>query len=189
MLSRMTYESDDQPAVPASHRRRGVVVEALLEKLQRLTIGRVTLIREREQMRKALHELDEKLAEVQAQELELRAAVREYHVEIGPMPQETTVGNPRRVLIEARNWQMSRAKAQVLADGPPESGHLKSAVVAMVYAILQTVEYMHVRELYEMLKHQRIEVTSPQRLSQILSESSNFEADRTRGWSLKKVKS
>lgn len=162
-----------------------MVAQALAERYQKLMVGRSTLERELGTLERAALELRQKMIELDGEVAEISAAMRDYAVDLPP-PRDAE--DSRRHVFEGQRRFALREQARlVLAEGQ-ESGQQKRIVIRTVKAILETMGSAHVRELYEMLTHHKVEVSSPQRLSQILSEAEEFEADRLRGWSLKSEK-
>jgi hypothetical protein len=121
--------------------------------------------------------MDEVVAEMD----ELAAALREFEVTVEPVLVED----------ESKRW-VREQRRYMQANGPlssveffPESRQQKQAVIAQVRNILKAFGSMQVREIHGLLRTEEGDVPSLPRLSQILSESQEFEADRSKGWSLK----
>lgn len=61
----------------------------------------------------------------------------------------------------------------------------RETVLSAVKTILEVAGATPTKQLYDMLVAQKVDIESPERLSQILSAADLFVADRSKGWSLK----
>ena len=160
----------------------GVIAEALAEKLGKLRLQERMIEREQQAQRAAAEELVTRMSEVLGQIEELQAALRDHQI-VGPVVDESE----RRLLVdrtERNRW--AHEHNNVTLEIHPETRAQKQIALAEAKEILSSFGSIHVRELYSLLATKGVEISSPQRLSQILSESQEFEADRTKGWSLKR---
>ncbi len=66
-----------------------------------------------------------------------------------------------------------------------EAKKFRETVLSAVKTILEVTGPTPTKELFDMLVNQKIDIESPERLSQILSAADQFVADRSKGWSLK----
>jgi hypothetical protein len=177
MISREPPSTTNPP-----ERRLGVVAQALLEKFQRVSLHRRDLNAKFAAAKAVLEELERQLKEADSELLELQEALQPYGVPLSqpPLPED-----------EETKWRKDRdrfVQAQghpPVADIYPESRQQKQSVVSEVRLILSTFGSMHVRDIHAALRNKGIAVPHVPRLSQILSESELFEADRSKGWSLK----
>lgn len=66
-----------------------------------------------------------------------------------------------------------------------EARRFRETVLSAVKTILEVTGPTPTKELFDMLVNQKVDIESPERLSQILSAADQFVADRSKGWSLK----
>ena len=178
----MTFETDAVfPSVTAK-RRTNVIAEALREKYQKVRFLRAELDREQHALLSALEKLASRAREADLELEELKQALAEYEVTV--VPELVVEAEEARWRTEqARNVQ---AQAQpTLVDLYPESRERKNAVSLQVRSLLETFGPLPLRDIHKLLRTKGVETPNLPRLSQILSESSMFEADRSKGWSLK----
>lgn len=176
----MTFE----PVNVLTGRRTGVIAQALLEKYQKVELVRGELERERTRLQQAIDQVGTKIDAVVAELNDLEEALKSE----GVTPQTVSL---KTVASEQAVWERKRQQwwtAQGLkgmGSYPYETGPQKQQVVATVREMLKAFGSMHVRDLHRMLRTTMTDVPSVQRLSQILSEAQEFEANRSKGWSLK----
>lgn len=151
-----------------------------MEKLEKLQTTRQLLEHEREAQREAAVQLQARFDAVEAQIGELRNALA--HQPNAGMRADVF---HRQVLIE-RTERTALAGDRFDADLFFETRRQKQAALMVAKDVIEAFGNVHLRDLYTMLQQKGVEVSSPQRLSQILSESEQFEADRAKGWSLKR---
>lgn len=156
-------------------RRRTIVAEALIEKLEKLHVVRLTAQRELDQVMQMLNEAQMRVTKVDNEINEVAVTLSDYQVD------EERNERARRIEMHAeRNRMIHGMPMQV------ESRGVKEAVIEFVGRIVSVRGSVPTRELHDYLRTEGLEVLSRERLSQILSESGKFEADRTKGWSLKR---
>ena len=176
------------PTLESQH-RRNVVVEALLEKLEKVAIAQMTLEHEYAQLKSHEDSLRHRMEQLKSETTELQRALNDYQASAGSVTSDETM----LYLSQARaNAEIAPTRPQsrminVRRRLNPES-HQRRTVVEMAGKILEVAGSMPTNSLYEILMGQGIDVPSKNRLSQILSEAPEFEADRINGWSLKSEK-
>lgn len=164
-------------------RRVGVVAEALAEKHQKLSFLRSDAEREQRALLSKLEQLSQRIAGLDSELEELREALAQFEVEL----------EPEVVVVESEDARWKREQdrymqaqgLQPLLDLYPETRHQKHAIAAEVRTLLELFGSMPLREIHRLLRTKGVDTPGLGRLSQILSESQMFEADRTKGWSLK----
>lgn len=161
-------------------RRSNVVAQALMEKLDKISVARLTLEREQAQLKEVVASLARKIAEIDAEAAELKAALGDYEVAVNSaLGYGDLLSN--QCLHDNKNWFHTGGSH----DLHSESRQQKQAVIDTVKTVLELAGPTSTKVLYEIVHAQKLPVPSKERLSQILSEASQFEADRTKGWSLK----
>lgn len=173
----------------STHHRRNVVVEALLEKLEKVEISRSTLEHECARVRMIEKSIVEKIDQLADEAEQLRCALNEHKVSAGPVTSDhsLSLADARRGYSIAASPAQGPGLANARRRLNPES-HQRRTVVEMAMKILEVAGSLPTNSLYEILMGQGIDVPSKNRLSQILSEAPEFEADRINGWSLKSEK-
>lgn len=178
----MTYEPGT-PVLRVRPTRSSVVAEALTEKLKSLAVARMEIEREQEYFNHKVAQLQSRREQVDAEIEELRRAIRDLGLD----------SPSTRLVLESEEdrWRQQRRRFSQANGVPPpvevfsESRQQKQFLIREVRELLEMFGPMQLRQLHSMLETKGVEVPSTGRLSQILSESDIFEADRSRGWSLK----
>lgn len=166
----------------APKRRMGVVAQALLEKLEKLRVVRRNLDREQAMQLAAAKQLELRIAEVESELAELATALDDYEIPSTPVSVES---ESDRWAKEQTRFMQAEDRTLAPAELYPPSSHQKQAVITEVRLMLEKMGSMHVRDIHKVLRASGIGTPNVPRLSQILSESEEFQADRSKGWSLK----
>jgi hypothetical protein len=173
----------DSTRQPVS-RRRNVIVEALAEKYQKTQVLHMDLQREYSMLVERMEAVKHRMRSVEGDLNALNGAIRELERSSSPEPQRLSIDEDERWRREQRRFSQANGTSPAI-DVLGETGQQKQWVINEVRLILETLGSMHLRDIHGMLRTKDGDVPSPSRLSQILSESEFFQADRTKGWSLK----
>lgn len=191
-ISGMAHENHfDIPSLQ-SMQKTNVVREALIEKLEKVGVARLSLERERELLKRQVESLSVKIQVLDSEVQQLRQAMQVFDGRVLPLVMnELEAGRAsyvhwnERKTVDTALERTHDAHAVITRRPTNRDSKVKDQVIAMVKSILGVTGPISTFKLFEILAMQDIEISSKERLSQILSETDAFESDRTKGWTLK----